>query len=487
MANADRLTTIISCRDSQGGWLKHLAILIFVAVSLECSMSRENFARSAEVSRQPNIVLILADDLGNGDLACYGHQNFKSPRLDRLAGEGARFTQFNTPMPFCAPTRAALLTGRYPFHTGMMGNPAPDGGPVADRLGLSHDERILPEVLKSAGYATACVGKWHLGHQPEFLPTKRGFDEYFGIPYSNDMRPVKLVDGERDVEYPVIQSSLTKRYTERAKDFIRRQRDRPFFLYLPHAMPHKPLAVSEQNYHRGSASLYADTIAELDASIGELLDQLDEFKLTENTLVIFTSDNGPWYGGSSGGLRGMKGSTWEGGYRVPCIMRWPNKIPAGKSIAALAGTIDIFPTILQATGVKTTADRPIDGCDLLPLLDGRIDRVHDVLIGSNGKLPANIRDERWKLHIAPPGSGRFHDPNKPWFDPRGPDGVTIIAPFEQYQTDAHPGVTSGVASKSMMLFDLQADPSEQIDLAEKHPAIVARLRQHFEQLTLQSH
>lgn len=469
--------------DLLGRLLHRIATLIIIAVSLEWSIYPGNKAYCADSQCRPNVVLILADDLGYGDLACYGHKTFKTPRLDRLANEGARLTQFNTPMPFCAPTRSALLTGRYPFHNGMMGNPAPDGGEKADQMGLSLTEITLAQVLKQAGYATACIGKWHLGHQPQFMPTRRGFDEYYGIPYSNDMRPVKLVDGERDVEYPVVQSTLTKRYTARAIEFVRKHREQPFLLYLPHAMPHKPLAVAEENYKRSGEGLYADTIAELDASIGQLLDTLDELKLTENTLVVFTSDNGPWYGGSTGGLRGMKGSTWEGGYRVPCIVRWPGKIPAAKVSQHIAGTMDIFPTVLKATGVKVPEGRELDGRDLLPALNGSAERVHEYLIGSNGQQPANIRDERWKLHIAAPGKGRFYDPNKPWFDPRGPDGITILAPYEQYRTDAHPGVTTGVESKPILLFDLQADPSEQVDVAEKHPEVVARLKQQFAQLT----
>src|SRR5207248_2937152 len=192
---------------------------------------------------KPNIVLILADDLGYGDLGCYGHPRFKTPNLDRMAGEGVRLTQFNTPAPFCAPTRAALLTGRYPFRCGLTTNPAPDGGLAADAAGLPLGEVTLAQVLRGAGYATGMVGKWHLGHQRrEFLPTRRGFEEYLGIPYSNDMRPVRLLKGAEEVEYPVVQATLTRRYTEWALRFIERNRDRPFFLYFAHAMPHKPLA-----------------------------------------------------------------------------------------------------------------------------------------------------------------------------------------------------------------------------------------------------
>ena len=226
-------------------------------------------ARAADPSPRPNVVIILADDLGYGDLGCYAHPRFKTPNLDRMAVEGVRLTQFNTPMPFCAPTRGALLTGRYPFRNRLTGNPAPDGGPEADALALAAGEVTLAQALKAAGYATGMVGKWHLGHRrPESLPTRRGFDEYLGIPYSNDMRPVRLLDGEAVVEYPVVQATLTRRYTERALRFLERNRDRPFFLYLAHAMPHKPLACSEDFYQRSGAGLYGDALAELDWGVG---------------------------------------------------------------------------------------------------------------------------------------------------------------------------------------------------------------------------
>ncbi len=228
-----------------------------------------NVADAADTVR-PNIVIILADDLGYGDLACYGNKKFKTPCLDRMAAEGARLTQFNVPMPFCAPSRAALLTGRYPFRCGMTGNPTPDATPETDALGLPHSEITLAQLFKQAGYATCCIGKWHLGHKPEFLPTRRGFDEYLGIPYSNDMRPVHLLEGEQVIEYPVVQATLTRRYTQRAIEFVERHKDVPFFLYLPHAMPHKPLACSEEFYKKSGEGLYADVIAELDQQIGEL-------------------------------------------------------------------------------------------------------------------------------------------------------------------------------------------------------------------------
>lgn len=426
----------------------------------------------------PNVIVILADDLGYGDLGCYGHMRFKTPRLDKLASEGIRLTQFNTPMPFCAPTRGSLLTGRYPWRCGMNGNPAPDGGPNADQIALPAGETLLPELLKRAGYATGMVGKWHLGHKRlETYPTRRGFDEYLGILYSNDMRPVQLIDGEQSVEYPLVQATLTRRYTERALSFIERHKAEPFFLYLAHAMPHKPLAVSEQFYKKSGAGLYGDVLAELDDSVGRVLDKLSELKLDGQTLVIFTSDNGPWFGGSTGGLRGMKSTSWEGGYRVPLIARWPNKIPAGKVNDSPTVMMDVFATVLAAVNVTPPAGRTIDGRDLLPHWNGAA-APHEFLFGQHGEQLATVRDARWKLHLIAPKDSTPKAPadKSRWIDPRGPDGVTILAPYEQNSPSDYPGVSTGDAPAAGMLFDLLNDPGEQHNVAAEHPEVVARLR-----------
>ncbi|HEY1050789.1 MAG TPA: sulfatase-like hydrolase/transferase, partial [Prosthecobacter sp.] len=287
------------------------------------------FQGQTHAATPPNVVVILADDLGFGDLGCYGHPKFKTPRIDQMAAEGARLTQFNCPAPFCAPTRSSLMTGRYPFRCGMTQNPAPDGGPAADALALPKGEVTMAQVLRSAGYATGMVGKWHLGHKADTLPTDRGFDDYFGIPYSNDMRPVQVLEGTKVAEYPVVQATLTTRYAQRAVDFIQRSKDKPFFLYFAEAMPHKPLAASEKNYKKTGAGLYGDALADLDDSVGAVLDALKQSGVDDDTLILFSSDNGAWFGGSCGGLRGMKGTNYEGGYRVPMIARWPGKIPAG--------------------------------------------------------------------------------------------------------------------------------------------------------------
>lgn len=440
---------------------------------------------SADPLDRPNVVLILADDLGYGDLACYGHPKFKTPNLDRMAAEGARLTQVNTPMPFCAPTRAALLTGRYPFRCGMNGNPTPDGGPAADALALPEGEVTLAQLFHEAGYATGMVGKWHLGHKrADQMPTGRGFDEYLGILYSNDMRPVELVEGNKSIEYPVVQTTLTRRYTARAVEFIERNRAKPFFFYFAHAMPHKPLAPAERFYKKSGAGLYGDVLMDLDASVGEVLAKLAELDLDQKTLVIFTSDNGPWFGGSSGRVRGMKGSSYEGGYRVPCIARWPNKIPAGHVNHSPAVMMDLFSTVLKAAGIAPPEDRVIDGRDIMPLLTGDAASPHTAIFGQQGPRLATVRDERWKLHVLKPSEGfrRLGQAHQAWIDPRGPDGVTILAPHEQYAPSAHPGLLTGDAPRPMQLFDLANDPGEQKDVAAEHPDIVARLKNLYDEV-----
>lgn len=442
------------------------------------------FSMPCHAAGRPNIVVILADDLGYGDLGCYGHVKIKTPNLDRMAAEGARLTQFNCPAPFCAPTRAALMTGRYPFRCGMTQNPAPDGGPEADALHLPEKETTLAQVLKAAGYATAMVGKWHLGHKAGFLPTDRGFDEYYGIPYSNDMRPVQVLEGTQVIEYPVVQATLTRRYTERALGFIERSKDQPFLLYLAEAMPHKPLAASEAFYKKSEAGLYGDAVEELDWSVGQVLAKLKELGLDENTLVLFTSDNGAWFGGSSGGLRGMKSAQWEGGYRVPMIARWPGQIPAGQVRDQLAITMDLFATVLDVTGAKMPDDRALDGRSLMPVLkSAEAKPPHEYIFGHLNSKLGNVRDARWKLHVLPATQIKLKPgADGKWLDPRAPDGVTILAPYEQYNLDAFPGLNTGDAAAKMQLFDLQNDPGEQHDVAAKHPEEVKRLMAVYEQM-----
>ena len=442
----------------------------------------QSAALFAEVASRPSILIIMADDLGYGDLGCYGHPQFKTPHLDQLAAEGARLTNFYAPCPFCAPTRTALLTGRYPFRSGMNGNPAPDGG--VNDLGIPSGELLLGEKFQQAGYATACYGKWHLGHRPQFFPTRHGFDEYFGILYSNDMRPVELRLNEERAEYPVVQSTLTERYTQRALAFIEKNRERPFLLYLPYAMPHKPLAASNQFYKKSGAGLYGDVIAELDDAIGRVLAKLKELKLDEQTLVIFTSDNGPWYGGSSGGLRGMKGQNWEGGIRVPFIARWSGRIPPGRVSHEPAIMMDVYATALTAAGIAMPEGRTIDGRDILPLLINNAKSPHEALYSVQGKNLSTVRVGHWKLH--PRGTPRSDNRRPDWVDPRAPDGTTILAPTEQYGPADFPGVNTGDTTIGPALFDLATDPSEQKNVAAEHPDVVARLQALFDKMAAEA-
>lgn len=458
---------------------------ILLAITMTLAACEERSPVPAEdIDGRPNILLIFADDLGYGDIHCESCDS-PTPRLDALAQEGARLTSFYAPTPYCAPSRATLLTGRYPFRHSLVRNPAPDAG--LSNFGLPPEEITIAELLKDAGYKTAMFGKWHLGHRPQWLPSRQGFDEYLSILYSNDMAPVQLVEADQVVEYPVDQALLTRRYTQRAIDFISTHRDAPFFVYLPHAMPHKPLAASEDYYTPETPDdLYADVIRELDGSVGRILDALDEHGLADNTLVIFISDNGPYYGGSTGGLRGMKGRSWEGGVRVPFIARYPGRITAGVSNDAPAAMIDVLPTIAAYAGLGLPDDRVIDGHDIRPLFeDSQAPSPHDAIYTMRGADIATIRMGSWKLHVRNPGEagalGLSREEKENWVDPRGPDGAHIIAPFEQPGPLQYPGVTGGDAAEPMMLFNLEDDPAEQHNVAEAHPDIVARLKQKYDE------
>lgn len=438
----------------------------------------------------PNVILIFADDLGYGDVgAFYEDCPFETPRLDRMASEGAKLTRFYVPTPFCAPSRGTILTGRYPFRHSVVRNPAPDAG--QNNIGLPSSEVTIAEILKERGYRTAMFGKWHLGHREQWLPRTQGFDEYQGILYSNDMFPVQMVKNETVVEYPVPQGKLSQLYTDLTLDFVERNKDHPFFVYLPHAMPHKPLAVSDDFYTPNTPdNLYADVVAELDYSVGRVLDRLKELGLDENTLVLFTSDNGPFYGGSTGGLRGMKGRSWEGGYRVPMIAHMPGKIPAGVVNAHMAATIDLLPTICQLTGSPIPTDRVIDGIDLMPMLkNGNTPSPHDVIVGMRGSDLAVAYSGKWKLHVLNPGPvNMFNLPPeqaRQRIKRRAPDGVTIIAPFEQADPTEYLGVSTGVEPSAMMLFDLDADSGEQVDRADAFPQVVADLKRLFDDMAAQ--
>lgn len=457
---------------------------------------------------KPNVVIIFCDDLGYGDVGCCADDcPFQTPAIDRMAEQGARLTNFHVPVGYCAPSRATLLTGRYPFRHGLWRNPGPGRGRHLDA-----GEVLLSQLLKRQGYATYLVGKWHLGHEkPQWLPTGRGFDHYYGIPYSNDMRPVRLLEDDQVVEYPVVQCTLTRRYTERALRFIEANHDRPFFLHFCHAMPHKPLAPHEAFYRKMEArDLYGDVIAELDWSTKQILAKLEELRIERRTLVIFTSNNGPWFGGCTGGLRGMKGRTWEGGIRVPLIAYMPGTIPPGHVNDALTGSTDIFPTVLQMAGIPLPDDRTIDGRDMMPALTSDAPSPHEVIFSQTGprlmtvtgcvprggtdaaaprrlagpagspNRPPGLPGGTWKLHVFSPGGRRLAKRLDDWIDPNGPDGVTLLAPYEQPGPRDHPGLLTGDGPRKMMLFNLEQNRGEQHDVAAENPEVIAWLLGHFE-------
>jgi arylsulfatase A-like enzyme len=434
----------------------------------------------ALAAKWTNVVVICADDLGWGDLSCYGNTKVAMPNIDRLAEEGAKLTNFTSCCPFCAPARAGLQTGRYQFRNGLTHNPSPD--PENDDRGLSLTELTLGNLFQSAGYRTACVGKWHLGHQPQFRPLRRGYDEYFGILYSNDMHPVKLYEGDMIVQSLVFQLRLTQRYTKRSLEFIEANRARPFFLYLAHAMPHKPLAVSDEFIGKSGAGLYGDVLMELDWSVGQVLDKLKELDLDENTIVLFTSDNGPWYGGSTGGLRGMKGQAWEGGLRVPLLARWPGHIPAGHVNNEPCTMPDLFSTALAAAGIALPIDRVIDGKDIMPLLTSDAASPHEAIYSMVNDKLCTVRSGKWKLlgPAAGPRKQTVMSKDELWTDPRGPDGIRILAPRKQAHPSEFPGLATGFSNAGFALCDLEADPGEQQNVAAQNPEVVERLKGYFE-------
>ena len=389
-------------------------------------------------------------------------------------------------MPFCAPSRATILTGRYPFRHGIVGNPTPDNG--LNDYGLPADEITIAKALNEQGYATTCIGKWHLGHIPGYLPIERGFDSYFGILYSNDMRPVQLVEDDRVAEYPSCRAhspnaipsarcaSSRTTATSRSSSTCRTR------------CPHKPLAASEDFYTPDTPDdLYADVMRELDWSVGQILAKLKELELEDNTLVVFTSDNGPSWGGSTGGLRGMKGRTWDGGIRVPFVAWWPGRIPAGLEASEIAATVDIFPTFAKLAGASIPADRTMDGSDILPLMTTPgATSPHEAIFAMSGGRLHIVRSGKWKLHVrapgAPRGPGSIQSYAENSWKARAPDGTTIIAPPDQPYPTNHPGVLTGDKRKEMMLFDLEADPSEQQDVADSHPDVVKRLKALFDEV-----
>ncbi|MBN1348181.1 sulfatase [candidate division KSB1 bacterium] len=414
-------------------------------LALNCSKSGEQ----AEGGIQPNFILIFCDDMGYGDWERAGHPTIRTPNLNRMADQGVTITQFYCAASVCSPSRAALLTGRYPIRTGVVQVFFP-----GNKVGLPLSEKTLPELLKPQGYATACIGKWHLGHTSAYLPTERGFDSYFGIPYSNDMSlesrgdpPIPLMRDRDIIEQPCDQNTLTRRYTEESIKFIEANQRRPFFLYLAHSMPHVPLHVSDEFRGKSKRGLYGDVIEEIDWSAGEILRALDRLGIGENTLVIFTSDNGPWttqlqQGGSAGLLRGAKGSTWEGGVRVPFIARYPDKLPAGAICPEVATTMDMFTTLLELSGADIPRDRIIDGVNILPVLQGRGASPRERFYYFHQDRLTAIRQGKFKLHFE-----------------------RTVKPYQWAKCNTY------------KLYDLEIDPSENYDIASQHPERVRQLTQ----------
>jgi arylsulfatase A-like enzyme len=448
--------------------LLRCAVVLVLLVAAGCHTAPPS-GRAGAPPRPPNIVVIFCDDLAYGDIGPFGSRT-PTPNLDRLAREGRRFTDFYVPQAVCSASRAALLTGCYPNRVGIQGALGPRA-----RVGIHSNEVTMAEALKARGYATGIFGKWHLGDAPEFLPTRHGFDEWFGLPYSNDMwphhptagtnyPPLPLFENERIVQMMPDQTRLTTWYTERAVKFIERHRAAPFFLYVPHNMPHVPLFVSDKFKGRSGRGLYADVIMEIDWSVGRILDALARHGLDEDTLVVFTSDNGPWllYGdhaGSAGPLREGKATSWDGGVRVPAIMRWPGRVPAGTTCSELAFTMDLLPTFAKLAGGSAPKDRIIDGRDIGPLMLGGPDAKspHEAYFTYWGGELQAVRSGKWKLHF----DHTYVKPNPPGGNARP----------GKYSTEKIP----------LSLYDLSADIGETRDVAAQHPEVVARLQQLAEQ------
>ena len=405
---------------------------------------------AAQGGRPPNVVVIFADDLGYGDVGCQGSK-IRTPAIDGLARDGMRFTHGITANPVCSPSRAGLLTGRYPTRCGV-----PNVFFPRDEKGMNLDEQTLAELLKGRGYRTACVGKWHLGHHKPWLPTSRGFDRYFGIPYSNDMTPSWLMRDTEVIEETAEQTTLTRRYTEEAIKFIGEAGRDPFFLYMPHTFPHIPLYASPEFRGKSRHGIYGDVVEELDWSVGQVLGALKKTGAERNTLVLFSSDNGPWYQGSSGGLRGRKGMRWEGGVRVPFIVRWPERVPQGRVCHSLVSTMDVVPTVTRLAGAAAPA-KAVDGVDISPLLTGeRAALEREPLVYFHGRDVHAARWGNWKLHIARSNA-------------------------EMYSA-APEGGRRSLRLSSPELYNLELDPDESADVAAENPGVVEQMSAYVEKL-----
>jgi arylsulfatase A len=403
----------------------------------------------AQSSSRPNVILICCDDLGYGDLHSYG-SSLPTPNLDRMADEGVQFRQFYAANNVCSPSRAGLLTGCYPTRVGVPAVLWP-----TDTTGISLSNPTIAEVLKPAGYSTMCTGKWHVGSQPQFMPGSRGFDHYYGIPYSSDMSPSILIQDGTVIESPVNLNTLVPRYTQQSVDFIANNKNNPFFMYLAYNSPHLPLTPSAAFLGKSPLGLYGDAVQEIDWSVGQVLQSLQNNGIDNNTLVMFTSDHGPWYQGSAGRLRGRKWSTYEGGVRVPFIARWPGQIPtiapghgARRISNAIASAMDILPTIAHLAGSPTPS--VLDGIDIGSILSGHVDTLdRDVILHFNNWDMQCATYGPWKLHLS-------RSNNFPW----GPAPV---------------GGTYNLPLPSPELYNVQIDPDESCDVAAAHPAVVAEI------------
>ena len=446
-------------------------------------LSRRNFLRatgmasagvalgcsSLKVVSKPNIIVIFCDDLGYGDLGVFGHPTIKTPNLDQMAYEGQKWTNFYAAASVCTPSRAALMTGRLPIRNGMCSNKQRVLFPNSTG-GLPASELTIAALLKKQDYKTACVGKWHLGHLPQYLPTSHGFDSYFGIPYSNDMdsvvpkgtekwRPPKveyfnvpLMRDDKIVERPAEQNTITKRYTEEAVKIIKENKDKPFFLYLAHNLPHVPLFRSADFANKSLRGLFGDVVEEIDWGVGQILKTLKEQKIDKNTMVIFTSDNGPWklfaeQGGSSGILTGEKGATFEGGMREPTLFWWPGKIKPGV-VMDMGSTLDVLPTVCEIAGARVPDSRIMDGYDLTPVLFHRQIGPRNVMYYYRGTTVFALRKGAFKAHF--------------------------------FTQNAYRGDRTIYEHKPPLLFNLEIDPSETLNVADEHPDVLADIQKELE-------
>jgi len=439
-----------------------LPVLSLLLVVVACGTRQE---APKETSSSPNFVIIFCDDLGYGDVGIFGHPTIHTPRIDRMAETGQKWTNFYVGAPVCTPSRAALITGRLPIRSGMCSSRRrvlfPDSAG-----GLPDSEVTIAEALQDRGYATACVGKWHLGHRPQYLPLRQGFDYYFGIPYSNDMDRdpssppgraafldphveywnVPLMRNDEIIERPANQTTITRRYTEEVIHFIEQNREKPFFVYLAHSLPHVPLFRSPEFEDQSLRGLYGDVVEEIDWSVGQILDALDRLNLSENTLVVFTSDNGPWLtfdqmGGSAGLLRGGKGGTYEGGMREPTIFRWPGRIQP-EVVAQLGATMDLLPTFVSLASAELPSDRTLDGFDLSPALLGTGPSPREDMFYYRGTELFAVRHGAYKAHFI----------TQPEYTGEGP-----------------------TRHDPPLLFNLEVDPSEKYDLSGELPQVVEDL------------